>query len=209
MNQIVKTDVQKVVVSFVSEYEICVRKTTASILELADCVYRAKEQLTDECYEEFCKNINVKKNSSYLKKLNCIAQKAARFKFVENQLPANYTTLYALTKVSDDNFTKMCDDEVINPMMTAKQLSSYLDKKNAQKSAVYEVIFRFDSNKQSDEILDCMTAFEAVASKFEIELTKTPDLIATLEQEETTRTLIETAVINAVNDSSINEAVAA
>jgi hypothetical protein len=183
MNQIEKNDVQNDVVSFVSAYEICIRKTTASILELAECVYRAKELLTAECYEEFCKQINVEKNSSYLKKLNCIAQKAARFKMIENQLPANYTTLYALTKVSDDNFNKMCENNVINPLMTAKQLSSYLDKKTVQKSAVYEVIFRFDSNKQSDDILDCMTAFEQVASEFKIELKKSPDLIATLEQE--------------------------
>jgi hypothetical protein len=65
----------------------------------------------------------------------------------------------------------------------ANKLSSYLDKKTVQKSAVYEVIFRFDSNKQSDDILDCMTAFEQVASEFKIELKKSPDLIATLEQE--------------------------
>lgn len=209
MNQKVKTEVNKDVVSFVSDYEVCARKTTASILELADCVYRAKNQLSTECYDEFCKRIKVDKNSSYLKKLNCIAQKAARFKIVENQLPANYTTIYALTKVSDDKFIEMCDDKVINPLMTAKQLNSYLDKKVVKKSAVYEVMIRFDSDKKSDEIVKYMTAFEEVASKLKVQLKKSPDLIATLDREAASKTLIESVVTNAVNDSEFNEVIAA
>lgn len=209
MKQDAITDITVVVSSFVSEYEVCVRKSTASILELADCVFRAKTQLSEKAYEEFCEKIKVDKKSSYLKKLNCIAQSASRFKLVETQLPANYTTLYALTKVSDSNFDKMCNENVINPMMTAKQLNAYLDKDIVAKPAVYEVMFKLDSKTDLKDILECMNVFDAVASKFKIELKKSPDLISALEQESNKKAVIDTAVCAAVNDSEFKEAVAA
>ena len=63
---------------YVNEYALSLKKTATAILTVADCVYRAKQELSEVDYDEFCKRVNVVKNSSYLKKLHCIAQKAAR-----------------------------------------------------------------------------------------------------------------------------------
>ena len=78
-----------------NEYSVCITKTASSILELANVVYRAKEDLSKDEYELFRIQINADESKdSYLKKLCCIAQKASRLDSIKEKLPAAYTTLY-------------------------------------------------------------------------------------------------------------------
>ena len=67
----------KKVSELANEYSVCITKTASSILELANVVYRAKADLSDEEFELFRLEIKADKSKdSYIKKLCCIAQKA-------------------------------------------------------------------------------------------------------------------------------------
>lgn len=113
-----------------SQYTMCVAKTASSILELANVVYRAKEDLCKEEYQEFRRQINADKSKdSYLKKLHCIAQKFSRLDARKELLPAAYTTLYALSKLSDAEFQRVCDANAIQPNLTVSDLSKFKVKK--------------------------------------------------------------------------------
>lgn len=133
MNQIDTTNPVEIytnkVSTLVDEYRYCVSKTASSILELANVVFRAKEDLTDQDYDHFRVLIKADKSKdSYLKKLYCIAQKSSRLNSIKDKLPAAYTTLYELTKLTDDEFNLVCDADVIRPNLTAKELCKFKPK---------------------------------------------------------------------------------
>lgn len=113
-----------------NQYTMCVAKTASSILELAYVAYRASEDLCDEEYEEFRRQINADKSKdSYLRKLHCIAKKSARLDAKKELLPAAYTTLYALSQLTDAEFQRVCDANAIQPNLTVSDLSKFKVKK--------------------------------------------------------------------------------
>ncbi len=114
-----------------SEYSSCIAKTAESILDLANVVYRAKEDLTKDEYLKFRDAIKADKSKdSYLKKLHCIAKKSSRFKSVKHALPAAYTTIYELSRLSDTEFELARDSNCIKPELTAADLTEFKSKKS-------------------------------------------------------------------------------
>jgi hypothetical protein len=125
----------KLVSSFVSEYSLCITKTASSVLELASIVYRAKSDLSKKEYDFFLREINVDESkTSYLKKLQCIAQRASRLDAIKDKLPAAYTTLYALSQLTDDDFLRAQSENLINPNLTVAELSKFKIKAPKQLS---------------------------------------------------------------------------
>lgn len=155
--------------SYVISYRASIKKSAFSILELANIVYEAKNNLSEKDYDEFCSQIAVDKKSSYLKKLNCIAIKASRFTAYVEFLPPNYTTIYALTQLDDDTFKRVVAANVLSPAMTASDLSAYLEVK--QKQSVSTKRFTIDFSKISADVYEeAYREFVAFCKKFNIEL---------------------------------------
>lgn len=114
-----------------SDYSSCIAKTAESILELANVVYRAKEDLSKGEYLKFRDAIKADKSKdSYLKKLHCIAKKSSRLNSVKHALPAAYTTIYELTRLSDTEFELARDSNCIKPELTAADLTEFKSKKS-------------------------------------------------------------------------------
>jgi len=135
-----------------NEYSVCITKTASSILELANVVYRAKEDLSKDEYELFRIQINADESKdSYLKKLCCIAQKASRLDSIKEKLPAAYTTLYALTKLTDDEFKQAISENAISPNLIASDLSKFKTKSTKQVAASTNLV---SLSLQSASILD-------------------------------------------------------
>ncbi len=116
----------KKVSSLVNEYSLCITKTAASILELASVVHRANSELSKQEYALFLREIKADKSKvSFLIKLNCIAKKASRFVAIQEKLPAAYTTLYDLSKLTDEEFERAQSEDLITPNLTAAKLSKF------------------------------------------------------------------------------------
>lgn len=155
--------------TYVVSYRATLKKSATSILELASVVYEAKVNLSEADYDEFCKQISVDKKSSYLKKLNCIAQKASRFTDYVELLPPNYTTIYTLSKLDEDTFKRVVAANVLSPQMTADDLSEYVEVK--QKRTVQIKRFTIDLSKIADDVYEeAYQEILAVCKKFNIEL---------------------------------------
>ena len=153
---------------FATQYRLCIQKTAAAILELANVVGDAKRDLSKELFIEFREAIgaNVSKDS-YIKKLICIANASARLNSLSDKLPPSYTTLYTLSKMSDDAFTQVCEDDVISPRMTALALSPYTDKKSS--STAIDVLLSFKNVSDSEKII-AYNQIQKICTKFNIEL---------------------------------------
>lgn len=120
--------------SLVNEYSLCVTKTAASILELASIVHRANTELSKQEYALFLREIKADKSKvSFLIKLNCIAKKASRFVAIQEKLPAAYTTLYDLSKLTNEEFERAQSEDLITPNLTAAKLSKFKFKFKAPK----------------------------------------------------------------------------
>jgi hypothetical protein len=112
---------------FASQYRLCVQKTAAAILELANVVFTAKNELTPKQFKEFRQEIGADfSKDSYIKKLCVIGENQTRFATIQDKLPASYTTLYNLAKIDTDSFAKVIDAQIISPQMTAMRLSQCL-----------------------------------------------------------------------------------
>jgi hypothetical protein len=162
------TVVNAQVEKFASQYRLCVQKTADAVLELATVVRDAKRELSKELFAEFRNEIGANSSKdSYIKKLLCIADASPRLNAMREKLPPSYTTLYALSKMTDDVFTQVCADEVISPSMTALALSPYLDVKS--KTTNLDVMLSFKSVLESDKFI-AYKKIQEICNKFNIEL---------------------------------------
>lgn len=113
---------------FVSQYRLCIQKTASAILELANVVFTAKNELSNKQFKEFRQEIGADSSKdSYIKKLCVIAENQTRFTSIQDKLPASYTTLYNLAKIDTESFAKVIDAQIISPQMTAVRLSQCLN----------------------------------------------------------------------------------
>jgi hypothetical protein len=153
---------------FATQYRLCIQKTAAAILELANIVGDAKRDLSKELFIEFREEIGANASKdSYIKKLICIANASARLNSLSDKLPPSYTTLYTLSKMPDDAFTQVCEDNLISPRMTALTLSPYTDKKSA--STAIDVLLSFKNVSDSEKLI-AYNQIQKICSKFNIEL---------------------------------------
>lgn len=161
------TVVNAQVEAFAKKYNICVQKTAEAVMELANVVRDAKRDLSKELFLEFRKEIGANSSKdSYIKKLLCIADASPRLNAMSDKLPPSYTTLYALSKMSDDAFMQVCEDDVISPRMTALTLSPYLNKKST--STDLEVLLSFKNVLESDKFV-AYKEIQEICKKFNIE----------------------------------------
>jgi hypothetical protein len=153
---------------FASQYRLCIQKSAAAVLELANVVGDAKRDLSKELFIEFREAIGANASKdTYIKKLLRIANASARLSALSDKLPPSYTTLYALSKMSADVFTQVCEDDVISPCMTALTLSPYNDKKST--STVLDILLSFKNVSKSDRLI-AYNQIQAICSQFNIEL---------------------------------------
>ncbi len=162
--------------SLVNEYSLCVTKTAASILELASIVYRAKNDLSKKEYDLFLREIKVDESkTSYLKKLQCIAQKASRLDAIKERLPAAYTTLYSLSQLTDEEFENVQSKDLITPNLTAAELSKFKFKAPKLSSVTSDKV-TLTLKSSSVSLHKVLQEIQTLCTKNDIELKSSIDL---------------------------------
>jgi len=209
-NQLAVNDENNSVISYkvdeyVNRYSLCVKVTTESILSLASVVNEAKTNLTTKEFKIFRNEINADKSKdSYIKKLIIIAKNAARLNPLSDKLPASYTTLYSITQLSDEEFTRLCNDNILSSSLTAKQLSIYTEKKLSKNTNDFQLIINFSKLSDSDKYL-AFTEIKNICDKFKIELNSNVQSAfqgKIQKLSDLTQNLVEDAEV--IEDSSIN-----
>jgi hypothetical protein len=161
----------KKVSELANEYSFLIAKTASSILELANVVYRAKEDLSKQEYELFRIQINADESKdSYLKKLHCIAQKASRLDSIKEKLPAAYTTLYELTKLTDAEFQQASAEDAISPDLIASDLSKFKIKSTKQAPAFTNLVSLSIQSSSSLDMYKVLIEIKKLCTSYSIEL---------------------------------------
>ena len=83
---------------------------------------QAERVLPPAEFERFCDEVRLSKNGSTHRKLKKIGQNASRFKAVLDHLPNNWTTVYELSKLPNEQFDRVVSSGALTPQMTAREL---------------------------------------------------------------------------------------
>lgn len=161
MKQInVNTNETKTIMSCVTEFNGYARKTVDGTLEMSRVVRDARNLDGKKGFEEFCEQIGFEKRSSTIKKLQCIGKKYEFLNEIKDSLPSNWTTLYQISRIENDQISDLIQTKVIHPNMTGKEiLNFHTGVPNDHNESVGDLRktdywFRCSSESGSDKDLD-------------------------------------------------------
>jgi len=165
--------------NYVEDYKALVSKSSTSILELAEFIGKLKNTLSDSRFAAFCKEIGTTHTNAYIKKMYCISKKLSIFNSLKDRLPASYTTLYALTQLSDEKLQEMITKDEINSFMTGMTVARYSEKKKVPNR---EIGIRIKKEISDINAARFCKELQDLCKKFKIEL-KLPSSIKLIDQQ--------------------------
>lgn len=89
---------------YVAAFKRGVEKTARATLEMCRVTYEARQALDNYQFENFCKEVGYRDNSSTIRKFIAIGKVYPRFIEYADQLPCAWTTIYQITQIPADDF---------------------------------------------------------------------------------------------------------
>lgn len=142
----------------VNEFKGYARKTVEGTLEMSRIVIEARKLSGKKDFGEFCNLIGFEKRSSTIKKLQCIGKKYEFLKGVKYDLPSNWTTLYQVSRIDNEQILDLIQSKVIHPNMTGQEILNFhlgmTDGVEIPQSTKQEFWFRCSLNPESEKSLE-------------------------------------------------------
>lgn len=109
---------------FVNRFHACAKQTAQGLIDLITTVAEAKQELAPREFTRFCAEVKWPEGSKD-RKWKKIGEQAARFrKFFDG--PCNWTTLYALAVLTDEQYDQVTQHPLFGPAMAAKDVKLIL-----------------------------------------------------------------------------------
>ena len=128
---------------YVTRVSTLSRNSSVSILKLGLLHYECKKNLSLNDYELFLQQTGYKKNTSTVRKYERIGESYLRLKPIVNKLPPCWTTIYHISKLSNDHLDLLEKKNVLSKTVTKLEIDEFLFKKlnKTSKSFVYKFKF--------------------------------------------------------------------
>ena len=170
----------KEIVVLVEKFKKFARKTAEGVLEMAKVVCEAKK-LKDSEFHKFCEIVGMSGSSSTVQKLIKIGEKYEYFIGCAEKLPANWTTVYELSKLTEEKIEELIDRGVVCTSLIASDLNVALGKPVKEKGKKANAVipngnfdglgFRVQLNKSPDsETIKKIKELIAELKKFDLQL---------------------------------------
>ena len=130
LNLVVDT---KEIIVLVEKYNTFARKTAEGVLEMGKVVCEAKK-LKESEFHKFCELVGMSGSSSTVQKLLKIGEKYEFLIGHAKKIPANWTTVYELAKLTEAKIEELIDRGVISTSLIAADLNAALGKTPKAKS---------------------------------------------------------------------------
>ena len=108
----------KLATEMAAKYNGFARKTAESVLNMAKVVWDMKAQKNKVEFENFCDLINCKPESSYIRKFIQIGKKFDVLMANADNLPSQWTTVYQISKLSNEAIGNLIEKGSINPSLS-------------------------------------------------------------------------------------------
>ena len=102
------------------------RKSAEAIIEKASAFFDAENLSDDDERETFYREVGYNRDDSTSKKYRRIGSRRSRLMPYLDILPDDWTTIYELAKLEDDQFQKLIDDRVLHPKVAMRDIAQHL-----------------------------------------------------------------------------------
>jgi hypothetical protein len=167
---------------YVYMFKANMRRTALATLDMCRVVYEAEKSLSDADFHEFCNQINYKSDSSTIRKFSTIGKVYPRFIQYAEQLPAAWTSIYALTQIAADDFelcikggyqlNKLTGGEIGELVKKTRDISNSVSPfKQEKKTLHYSVASVYFTKTVDDADFRLLQkAFDEIASRLPVKL---------------------------------------
>jgi hypothetical protein len=136
---------------YVSQFNTFLNKSAEAVLEMGRIVFEAKDKLDKNEFPVFCAAIRLNAEGSAISKLKTIGGRYSTLSQYKDVLPNAWTTLYYLAKLSEEDFNRGLQQQLIHQTMTANELKAINpkiipSKRAAVVTAVEEAVESTPSN---------------------------------------------------------------
>ena len=129
LNLVVET---KDISVLVEKFNSFARKTAEGVLEMSKVVFEARK-LKDSEFYRFCEIVGMNGSSSMAQKLIAIGKKYECLIGHSEKLPPNWTTVYEVSKLTEEQIESLIDRGVLTASLIASDLNAALGKENKVK----------------------------------------------------------------------------
>jgi hypothetical protein len=111
----------------VTRFQTFASKTVEGVLEMGRVVYEASKLKTSE-FARFCELVDLDGKDSTITKLKTIGEKYEFLLAHSSKLPANWTTVYEVARLTEDKISSLIESGVIKTSLVAQELNDALGK---------------------------------------------------------------------------------
>jgi len=119
---------------FVQDFHGFAKKTAQSTLEMCKVVYDAKHTLTNDNFDNFCREIGQKSSDSTIRKYLAIGEKYDDFINYADRLPNSWTSIYKITQIDSTTFSALVSTDNTFATMRAKDIDMLINPNKASQS---------------------------------------------------------------------------
>ncbi len=118
----------------VDEFNKYAKQTVVGILEMGRIVYETKQAYAKKTaeFEEFCRRVGYKADSSSIKKFKLIGEKYISLKKCADKLPNNWTSLYEISQLATDELNNFIDQGLIHQKVLGAEIKALLKKTKSE-----------------------------------------------------------------------------
>ncbi|QWD76645.1 hypothetical protein ICV32_02990 [Polynucleobacter sp. MWH-UH24A] len=135
------------------------KNSVENLLEIGNIFNEIKNNFTTQDYKEFLKQTHYVEGSSTIRKWEQIGKSYLKLKQVSELLPPVFTTLYFLSKLSDDEFNNLIKSNKLTPSITTQEIEESLNKVKNQSKTLPRIVIEFNDTvsfgvvKEFDDLL--------------------------------------------------------
>jgi hypothetical protein len=107
---------------YVEMFNLWGRKSAEAVLGLARTLVEAENELSKGEFAIFCEEVGITKGSPSYKKLHVIGERVDRLLPVSQSLPDNWTTIYLLASLKQEDFESIREAKLIKPTLKALEI---------------------------------------------------------------------------------------
>ena len=168
------------------------KNSVENLLEIGNIFFESKTNFTTSDYNEFLKETHYVEKSSTIRKWELIGKSYLKLKEISDRLPPVFTTLYFLSKLSDEEFNTVITGEVLKPSVTTEEIETSLYKSSIKSKSVPKIVIEFNESvsfgvvKEIDDLLQGYSNFIEIKKNDEVkEYISMSNNVSTLETTET------------------------
>jgi hypothetical protein len=162
------------VIELVKEYHSLVKASGENILDLGKTIYVVETELNQRYREDFYHQVGLDPKSSTVRKLKAIGEKHMRFMPFLGRLPTSWTTLYALARMSDEEFQRIVEADVLSPFVSLKAIEAVIPKTSSKSGSGFLISVDLSKVTGFGMQRDFIRKLKELVDAYQLELATSP-----------------------------------